>query len=187
LTTQPCLAIRGRKGRLGRQLSYATKVQFSPDGRRIVSGSDDNLRLWDTATGKRIGLPLQGQTSRVFSVAFSLDGKRIISGSDDNTLRLWDAGADAQKVGVWRPVGRPIATGQGIVRSLIELKNGEVMSGGRDGTLRSWRTTHGWQTLPPLACAKLERHHNLTSLPWLNSAGATCQHFVWRYRHLKVP
>jgi len=33
----------------------------------------------------------------------------------------------------------PIATGQGWVRSLIELKNGELISGGRDGTLRRWR------------------------------------------------
>jgi len=33
----------------------------------------------------------------------------------------------------------PIATGQGGVLSLIELKNGEVISGGEDGTLRRWR------------------------------------------------
>ena len=32
----------------------------------------------------------------------------------------------------------PIATGQGGVRSLIELKNGELISGGSDGTLRRW-------------------------------------------------
>jgi hypothetical protein len=34
--------------------------------------------------------------------------------------------------------GKPIATGQGVVLSLIELKNGEVISGGFDGTLRRW-------------------------------------------------
>jgi hypothetical protein len=33
----------------------------------------------------------------------------------------------------------PIATGQGSVWSLIELKNGELISGGRDGSLRRWR------------------------------------------------
>jgi hypothetical protein len=67
-------------------------VAFSPDGRRIVSGSSDNtLRLWDAATGKPIGPPLQGHTDPVVSVAFSPDGRRIVSGSDDNTLRLWDA------------------------------------------------------------------------------------------------
>ena len=33
----------------------------------------------------------------------------------------------------------PIATGQGGVMSLIELKNGELISGGDDGSLRRWR------------------------------------------------
>jgi WD40 repeat protein len=67
-------------------------VAFSPDGRRIVSGSADNsLRLWDASSGKQLGPPLQGHTSLVSSVAFSPDGRRIVSGSGDNTLRLWDA------------------------------------------------------------------------------------------------
>jgi WD40 repeat protein len=35
--------------------------------------------------------------------------------------------------------GKPIATGQGRVWSLIELKNGELISSGSDGTLRRWR------------------------------------------------
>jgi hypothetical protein len=67
-------------------------VAFSPDGRRIVSGSWDNtLRLWDAASGQPIGSPLQGHTNSVISVAFSPDGRRIVSGSRDNSLRLWDA------------------------------------------------------------------------------------------------
>ena len=32
-----------------------------------------------------------------------------------------------------------IPTGQGAVNSLIELKNGELISGGADGSLRRWR------------------------------------------------
>jgi len=39
-----------------------------------------------------------------------------------------------------------IATGQGGVLSLIELKNGELISGGTDGSLRRWHLA----TLAPL-------------------------------------
>jgi hypothetical protein len=35
--------------------------------------------------------------------------------------------------------GKPVLTGQGGVSSLIELRNGELISGGRDGSLRRWR------------------------------------------------
>jgi WD40 repeat protein len=66
-------------------------VVFSRDGKRIVSGSDDNeLRLWEEETGKPIGEPLKGHSKSVLSVAFSPDGTRIVSGSSDYTLRLWD-------------------------------------------------------------------------------------------------
>jgi hypothetical protein len=66
-------------------------VAFSTDGRRILSGSDDNtLRLWDAATGQPIGPPLKGHANAVNAVAFSPDGRRLLSGSTDNTLRLWD-------------------------------------------------------------------------------------------------
>jgi len=67
-------------------------IAFSPDGRRIVSGSvDKTLRLWNAATGEAIGAPLQGHGGEVQSVAFSPDGRRIVSGSEDKTLRLWPA------------------------------------------------------------------------------------------------
>ena len=67
-------------------------VAFSPDGKRIVSGSGDKtVRVWDVDTGKPIGQPLTGHTAVVSSVAFSPDGKRIVSGSGDDTVRVWDA------------------------------------------------------------------------------------------------
>ena len=69
-----------------------SSVTFSPDGKRIATGTFDNtICLWDAETGLQLGSPLTGHTNFVTSVAFSPDGKRIASGSDDNAICMWDA------------------------------------------------------------------------------------------------
>src|SRR5439155_649285 len=66
-------------------------VAFSPDGTRVLTGSEDETaRLWDAATGKAVAT-LAGHTDRVTAVAFSPDGAHILTGSWDNTARLWEA------------------------------------------------------------------------------------------------
>jgi WD40 repeat protein len=64
-------------------------MAVSPDGRRLLTASDDKLvRLWDVASGKEI-TTFKGHTAAVICVAFSTDGHRAISGSLDNTVKLW--------------------------------------------------------------------------------------------------
>jgi WD40 repeat protein/serine/threonine protein kinase len=66
-------------------------VAFSPDGKRLASGSGDNtLKVWDAQTGQEL-LTFKGHTNTVWSVAFSPDGKRLASASEDNTVKVWDA------------------------------------------------------------------------------------------------
>ena len=64
---------------------------FSPDGKRLASGSaDKTVKVWEVQTGQE-ALTLKGHTSGVWSVCFSPDGKRLASASGDKTVKVWDA------------------------------------------------------------------------------------------------
>ncbi len=79
-------------------------VAFSPDGKTVITGSQDKTaRLWDAATGQPRGQPLTHQGS-VTAVAFSPDGKTVITGSLDNTARLWHVAElpeELERVATW--------------------------------------------------------------------------------------
>lgn len=78
------LAITGHAGRV-------ISVAYSPDGRRIVTTSDDSTaRIWEADTGREV-VRLVGHTGRVLRAAFSPDGRRVASLATDHTVRVWDA------------------------------------------------------------------------------------------------
>ena len=69
----------------------STAWVWSPDGRRILTGSDDkSAKVWDAETGKEL-FPLKGHSREVTSVAWSPDGRHLLTGSKDHTARVWDA------------------------------------------------------------------------------------------------
>jgi WD40 repeat protein len=56
-------------------------VAYSPDGKTVLTGSDDKTaRQWDAATGRPIGAPLDHE-HQVVAVAYSPDGKTVLTAS----------------------------------------------------------------------------------------------------------
>jgi len=114
----------------------ARSVAISPDGKRIVSSSnDDPLRIWDAATGECLRV-LNGHESWVMSVAISPDGTRIVSGSDDKSLRIWDA-ATGECL-------RVLNGHEDLVWSVAISPDGtRIVSGSGDKSLRIWDAATG--------------------------------------------
>ena len=120
--------------------SIVYSASFSPDGKRIVSGScDATVRIWDAETGTSI-LTLKGHSGWVMCSAFSPDGKRIVSGSSDNTLKIWDAETGQEAL--------TLKGHTGIVYSASFSPDGKrIVSGSYDNTLKIWDAETGQETL----------------------------------------
>ena len=128
-----------------RGFTFAT---FSPDGKRVVSGSEHGeLMLWDVETGSFSGDTLTGHSERITSVSFSLDGHRAVSTSYDCTICVWDAKTREQ-------LSRLVVHEQGATSASFSLDNALLVSSSMDGTARIWDS----QTYTPVGDALILKH-----------------------------
>jgi len=125
---------------VGAHTGAVMSVAFSPDGRRILTGSwDRTAKLWDTENGREL-LTLKGHTNTVRAVAFAPDGRRILTGSFDKTAKLWDA-----------ETGRELLTLKGhteFVNSVAFAPDARsIVTGSLDETAKVWDAENGRELL----------------------------------------
>ncbi|MFN9692407.1 MAG: NACHT and WD repeat domain-containing protein [Synechococcaceae cyanobacterium] len=112
------------------------------------------LRRWrgSKAVGEAVPTGLQEVT-----VLLELADGHLVTGGGDGNLRLWQLGQSLQPLVTPQAAGpegtaNPSASSSPI-RSLVQLSDGEIVSGDRRGTLRRWRLMNkaGSWRLEPLA------------------------------------
>lgn len=113
-----------------------TGVAWSPDGRRAISGSDDQtLILWDTTSGTIIRR-FSGHNAPVEAVAYSSDGQTVLSGAADNRMILWDVSTG--------DIIRIYFGHDALVESVAYSPDGQrLLSGSADGTMILWDRNNG--------------------------------------------
>jgi WD40 repeat protein len=127
-------------GTLRQHRAGVTGLALSPDGRYLVSSSDDaTVRMWQLSTGRSLRT-LTGHTGQVHCVAVSPDGRWIASGGSDRTVRLWNLqnGRLVRTLGGWFG-----GHSQGVFAIAFHPDRKRLVSGSADQTVRLWAISSG--------------------------------------------
>ncbi len=92
------VATRRLKATLSRQRGEIVAVMFTPNGKGLVSGSDNGTAvLWDVQAERPLAEFVGGRRSRgIYSMALTPDGKTLLAGCGDGTIKRWEMPADRQ-------------------------------------------------------------------------------------------
>jgi serine/threonine protein kinase len=113
-----------------------SSLAFTPDGRRLISGSQVGpITVWNADSGQPL-LSLTGHKSAVRSLAVKSDGSVLVSASDDQTIKIWNLG-----------IGQELRSLQGhtsYINAVVISPDGQlVASASADQTVKVWNLATG--------------------------------------------
>ncbi|HVT29499.1 MAG TPA: protein kinase, partial [Lacipirellulaceae bacterium] len=116
-------------------------VTFSPHGKLVLTGSEDNtIRIWDAATGKPLR-ELRGHSRAVRTCTFSPDAQWVLSGSDDESVRVWNVQGYEEK----RVLHARVLSGHedAVLCARFSHDGSRIVTASRDRTAALWDTATG--------------------------------------------
>jgi WD40 repeat protein len=118
---------------VSRHNSDIMSVAFSPDGKKILTGSQDSTARLCDLQGNLLQV-FKGHQGMITSVSFSPDGKTVLTGSIDKTARLWDDQGNLLQ---------EFKGHRGMIFSIAFSPDGKtILTGSLDKTARLWNL-HG--------------------------------------------
>jgi WD40 repeat protein/serine/threonine protein kinase/tetratricopeptide (TPR) repeat protein len=120
-------------GRPMREAAAINALDFSPDGKALLTGSTDGIaRLWDRATTRPLGAPML-HPAPLQAVAFSPDPQwsLILTACADGTARLWDRASQKR-------LGPMVVQGQPVRAARFAPDGRSFLTTAKDGTTRIW-------------------------------------------------
>lgn len=132
---------------LGASGDYLDFADFSPDGKRLVTGGNDPVvRLWKISE-QTLDRVLDGHAIHVREAVFSVDGSKLLTASYDNTARLWDTSSG-------RLLSVLAGHAEAVSSARFSAREDSILTASADGSARIWFPSAGQHRL------RLDGHRN---------------------------